>query len=165
MYNWYCCRAFCLCCGELKGGTLEAMKKIGLATLLFQLSSAEVDANDQPLLDGITCSCDYFQQIMVHSIDNIHNHCVIRMCRSLLLCVSGGKSSRCTGAMSEIASNVRYKASTQLVTSYMVVSMISSLFIDKCITNYRGPTLFLPLPHCVLILKKVLHLTPYISQK
>ncbi|KAK5916517.1 hypothetical protein CgunFtcFv8_011494 [Champsocephalus gunnari] len=32
-----------LCVGELKGGTSEVMKKIGLATLLFQLSTAEAE--------------------------------------------------------------------------------------------------------------------------
>lgn len=46
---------------------------MGLAVLLFQPSSAEVD---QPLLDVMPCSHDYFQQIMVHNIYSIHNHCV-----------------------------------------------------------------------------------------
>lgn len=57
-----------MCCGELKGGTLEVMKKMGLATLPFQLSSAEVDASDQPLMDVIPRIHDYFQKIMAHDL-------------------------------------------------------------------------------------------------
>lgn len=46
------------------------MKKTGLVTLPFQLSSAEVDASDELLLDVMPCIRDYFQQIMVHKIDS-----------------------------------------------------------------------------------------------
>lgn len=68
------------------------MKKMGLATLPFQLSSAEVDGSDQPLLDVMPRIHDYFQQIMFHGIDGYHNHCLICSCCSPpLLCVSGRK--------------------------------------------------------------------------
>lgn len=61
------------------------------AALLFQLSSAEVDAGDQPLLYVTPCIHHYFQQITVHSVENIHSHCLIYLCCSLLHGASGRK--------------------------------------------------------------------------
>lgn len=81
---------------------------MGLATLPFQLSSAEVDASDQPLLDVISCVHDYFQQTIVHNIDK-HSQPLINalVFLSTYFVCQAENSSRCTGATSEIASKVK----------------------------------------------------------
>lgn len=48
-----------MCCGELKGGTLEVMKKIGLALLSSKLSSDKVNVSNQLLVNVIPCIHNY----------------------------------------------------------------------------------------------------------
>lgn len=79
------------------------MKKTGLVTLPFQLSSAEVDASDELLLDVMPCIHDYIQQIMVHKIDSQQG---LLMMLSLTLCIRQTTPQH-TGTKSEIASKVK----------------------------------------------------------
>lgn len=79
---------------------------MGLVTLPFRLSSAEVDASDQPLLNVIRRIRDYSQQIMVHNIDDIHHHRLLTTL-SRILCPRRKTHQNGMDNMSEIAPKMK----------------------------------------------------------